>query len=174
MDRSRTSLELLAHFDSPPIEHAESPPYVVAPRGVAWVVKWSAALGVLFFASCFLLQLAYCVAAERAVRQAALAGVLEATLPRATRETVVETIERRLLNKTTLAGRPQIAIQHNDAPIHRVFRFADNDRVSVTLSIPTDAVLPAWLNAVTFPCGIARIEARAERRIPGRQVQTLP
>ena len=141
-------------------------------RGVAWVLKWAAALGVLFVAGCALLQFGYCVAAEQTLSRAARAGALEATLPRATRQSIVESIERRLTSYSIPAGSLHIAVQQNGAPIRRAFRIADDDRISVTLSLPANAVMPrmvaarshSWQNA-------SQIEARAERQVPGRQLQ---
>jgi hypothetical protein len=115
-----------------------------------------------------LLQLAYCVAAERALLHAARAGVLEATLPRATRESVVETIERRLVGYSISDRALQIALQMNDAPVQRAYRLAEGDRVSVALAMPANAVLPGWLRAVNLWTGGSLIEARAEKQMPSR------
>jgi hypothetical protein len=165
MDSTSASLELLAHFDSLDLDESSRPPI-----GVIDVLKWAVALSVIFFAGCVLLQLGYCMAAERVLSHAARAGALEATLPRATRESVVQSIERRLPDISYAASDLQIAIRHNDAPIQRVFRLADDDRVSVTISLPVDAALPTWLRKVGFWRDAPRVEASAERRVPGRQL----
>jgi hypothetical protein len=170
MDSSRTSLELLAHFE-PPIERQSLSPYRPSQRGVSWILKWAAALSVLFVAACALLQFGYCLAAEQALARAAQAGALEATLPRASQQTIVETIERRLTGYSIPTDRLQIAVLQNGLPIRRAFRITDDDRISITLSLPADAALPAWLRAVAFWHGESQIEARAERRIPGRQLK---
>jgi hypothetical protein len=169
MDSKRTSLELLAHFE-PPIERQALSPYRLPQRGVSWVLKWAAAFGVLFVAACALLQFGYCVAAEQALSRAAQAGALEATLPRATQQSIVKTIERRLTGYSIPTAALRIAVQQNGVPLRRVFRIADDDRISVTLSLSADAALPAWLRAVAFWHGESQIEAWAERRIPDRRL----
>jgi hypothetical protein len=163
MELSRTSFDILSHF--------EPPPSTARSRGVFWVLKWAAALGVLSYAGCVLLQLAYCLAAERALSHAARAGVLEATLPRATRSSIQDMVKRRLLTGAIPTAALQIVVQQNAAPMPRLFRLADGDRVSVALTVPTHAVLPAWLNAIPACGHDARIEARSERSLPSRQLR---
>jgi hypothetical protein len=170
MDSSRTSLELLAHFE-PPTERESLPLPGIPLRGVPWVVKWAVALGMLFVAACVLLQFGYCAAAEQALARAAQAGALEATLPRATQQSVVETIERRLTGYSIPTGALRIAVLQNGVPVRRALHIADDDRISVTLSLEATSVLPNWLRAVAFWNGESQIEARAERRIPGRQLK---
>lgn len=167
MASSRTSLDLLAHFDAPKLDESSR-----ATIGVTCVLKWAAALGVLFFAACILLQLAYCIAAERTLAHAARAGALEATLPRATRDSITATIQRPLARRSISLGALRIAIQQNHAPLPRVFRLADDDHVSVVLSLPSDAVLPPWLHAMNSWTGNPLIRARAEQQIPGRRITT--
>jgi len=166
MDSQGPSLELLAHFDSRKLDEAPR-----APIGTIAVLKWAAAMGVLFFAAGVLLQLTYCIAAERTLSNAARAGVLEATLPRATRDSIVRTIEHRLAGRSVSPGSLQIAIQKNDAPLQRIYRLAEDDRVSVTLALPFSAVSPTWLRAMTFWTGDPPVRARAEQRIPGRRLR---
>ncbi|MCI0333128.1 MAG: hypothetical protein L0228_07890 [Planctomycetes bacterium] len=169
MGSGRVSYDLLAHFDPPAAdEHCLPRP---STRGVQWVLTWAAACAVLFVASCVLIQFSYCVAAEQALARAARAGVLEATLPRATQQSVAETIERRLADVSIPTGSVQITMLQNDAPLRGVFRAAGDDRLSVILSVPADAVLPVWLRAATFWKNDTQIQARAERRIPGRRLQ---
>ena len=111
------------------------------------------------------------MAAEQALGRAARAGVLEATLPRATQQTIVETIERRLTGYALPSGALRIAVEQNGLPVLRAFQIAGDDRISITLSVDTETVLPAWLRAATVWRGESQIKARAERRIPGRQLK---
>jgi hypothetical protein len=170
MDSSRTSFDLLAHFDSHEAGEDSRQP-LRPPIGVVCVLTWAVAAGVLFFAACTLLQLGYCIAAERALLRAARAGMLEATLPRATHESIVKNIERRLVDYSIPAGALQITLRQNDAPLQRIVRLADDDRVSVAISLSADAVLPAWLRTVNCWNDASQIEARIEQQMPGRQVQ---
>ena len=170
MDSSRTSFELLAHFEQP-IAGVNPRSRTLPVRGASWVLKWATAIGVLFVAGCALLQFGFCVAAEQALARAAQAAALESTLPRATQQSIVETVERRLKDYSLPTGALRIAVQQNGIPISRVFRIADDDRISVMLSLDAETVLPAWLRAATVGRGESQIEARAERRIPGRQLK---
>jgi hypothetical protein len=167
MDSGETSHDWLAHFDSAEVD-AESRRRLSPSIGVSIVLKWAAAATVLFLAACVVLKLAYCIAAEQALTRAARAAAFEATLPRATRESIVATIENRLLSNSIATNGLKIHIQHNNRPIGRVVRLAEDDEVSVAVSVPADAILPTWLNATPLWRGGALIEARAERSIPNR------
>jgi hypothetical protein len=169
MDSSGTSFNLLAHFDSPKADETlrpQSRPSI----GVVSVLKWAAAAGVLLYAACLMLEFGYCIGAEQTLSHAANAGVLEATLPRATHQSVVAAIERRLADHFISVGALQISIQHNEAPLQRVYRLSDGDRLSVALSLPSDAVLPTWLKTIKRWPGNSQLRARAERRVPGRSL----
>lgn len=171
MRPANLSNEFLAHFD-PPTE----PGFVLvsnAPRrGVAWVVKWAAALSVLFVAACALLEFGYCVAAEQTLTRAAQAGALEATLPRATRDSIDHTIERRLARHSIPTSELTIRVEQNGAVAPRVLQVADDDRLAISLSLPADSVLPAWLRAATPWENSSPIEGRSERHVPGRRLKT--
>ena len=170
MDSSQPALELLAHFERPEARPF-SPPHVTPTRGILWVVKWSAAFSVLFVTSVTLIQFAYCVAAEQTLSRAARDGVLEATLPRATHQSIADTVERRLTRDSIPTGSLRIAMQQNGVPVGRVYRPAEGDNLSITVSLPADAALPAWLQAINFWRGESQIDARAERQIPGRHLR---
>jgi hypothetical protein len=170
MDASRTSFELLAHLD------AHSPPpgessCATSSRGILWVLKWAAALVVLFYAGCVLVRLGYSLSAERALLHAARAGALEATLPRATHETIVKTVERRLESWSISRIDLKVNIRRNGAPLGRVFRLLDDDRVTVTVAVPTEALLPRWLRALHVWNSGALLEATANRQTPGKRVR---
>jgi hypothetical protein len=169
MDSRETSHDLLAHFDSPEID-PESRRLLTPSIGVSLVLKWAAAATVLFLAACVVLKLGYCIAAEQVLTRVARAAALEATLPRASRESIVATIESRLLSTSIATSGLQIHLQHNNSPIGHVVRLAEDDEVTVAISIPVDAVLPAWLNASPFPFGGVSIQGYAQRSIPSRQL----
>src|SRR5262245_3757552 len=135
MGSANEQLRLLAHFDglsdadevsanaNYPLPKREGP--VQRVRGIGWVLKWSGALGVLFVAGGMLIQFAYCLAAEQALTRAARAGVLEATLPRASSASVRRVVEQRLAAYPSLAGRLQLHMLQNGGPTLRDFRVAD-------------------------------------------------
>jgi hypothetical protein len=167
MDRAPVSFELLAHFDKP----SEPRPLRRVPvRGVRWVLQWAAALGVLYVAGCVLAQFAYCLTAERTLLRAARAGALEATLPRATRESIRESIERRLTSQSWPPDALQIRVQQNGLPIAGQYHTCDGDQVSVTLTIPAAVVIPQWLRRTSFWSECSQIEIRADRRVPARKL----
>jgi hypothetical protein len=167
MDAKAASLELLAHFDGPVARETTCP----APmRGVGWVLQWFAALVTLFVAVTTLAQFGYCLAAELALQRAARAGVLEATLPRATYQSVAQTVERRLVAYPRRADRLRLSFQQNGAPIRGAIQSREGDLFCVTLSVPAREMLPRWLRPVCFWRADSQIEASAERKIPGRQL----
>src|SRR5690242_2578311 len=61
-------------------------------RGVCWVLVWAGGIAVLTFAATVVVEFAYVFAAERALSIAAKAGAIEATLPRATYQSVTAAV----------------------------------------------------------------------------------
>jgi hypothetical protein len=199
MDRDQASLKLLAHFDRPktlelpdfewvnevisdqpstiPINPSPPPSgdAVIAvrqetKRGIAWVLQWAAGLAALAVAGTVLIEFALLVAAERNLVLAARAGVLEATLPRATYQSVTDVVERRLSSYPRMAEQLQLTLVQNGAPVERRFRQHDGDRFSITLSAPNSSVLPRWLRTVTFWRPDALIYAHADQHVPTRKL----
>lgn len=139
-------------------------------RGARWVMRWFIALAVLFVASSVLLEFAYCLVAEHTVMRAARAGALEATLPRATTYTISETVARRLADYSSGAEQMSLAIHRNNRPAAGRWIARPGDRISVSVTLPSTAVLPRWLARVKFWHGSPPIEASAERDVPGRMI----
>lgn len=170
MEQGQTSIELLAHFDRP--TNAVWPDAVprIPIRGIRWVLQWAAALAVLTIAGSSFTEFAYLLAAEHKLALAARAGVLEATLPRASYESVTSAIERRLSNYPRLPQQLQLTLLQNNSPAPRQIRRHDGDQFSIRLAVPAAAIVPDWLRAVFFWRTDSRIEAHAERHIPGRKL----
>jgi hypothetical protein len=187
----QTSCDLLSHFDYP--KTIDATPAIVsqgvcdelgwpnvqspcklpdAKRGVRWVLQWAAALTVLAIATCVLLDFACLATAEHLLTVAARAGALEATLPRATYESIVATTERRLARYPQLAGQLRIDIEQNGVPVGRQFRQCAGDRISVTLVAPVSAVTPPWLRAAAYRRSDSVIRAEAYRQMPGRNLRS--
>jgi hypothetical protein len=137
-------------------------------RGVQWVLQWAAALAVLAFAGSTLVEFAYLSVAEHKLSIAARAGVLEATLPRASYQSVALVVESHLTQYPRLARRLQLTLVQNGSPVARQIRPGDGDRLSIALSAPSSAVLPDWLRIIMFWRGESPIQAHAERQLPGR------
>jgi hypothetical protein len=200
MDSRQTSFDLLAHFDRPKtvdlpdFEWTEEilsnePPassiqyfdptasliqevndVPTATRGARWVLQWAAALAVLTFATCILTEFAYLMAAEYKLTLAARAGVLEATLPRASYRSVTAAIERRLTDYPLLLRQLQLTFTQNGSPAPRQFGQSEGDRFSIMLVAPNSAVLPEWLRTIMFWRTESRIQAHAEMQLPGRRL----
>ena len=171
MDSADTSLGLLAHFDAPYSGERNASRVVPGYRyGVPCVLKWAAAIGMLFYAAQVMLQFGYSVSAERALTHAARAAALEATLPRATRASIMKTIERRLKASSIPTEALSITVRHNGLPFGRTYRPADDDQVSVHLSLPADTALPGWLRVIHFGDD-AMLHATAERQMPGKHLR---
>src|ERR1043165_2882686 len=90
-----------------------------ATRGVRWVLQWAAAIVVLVMATNVLAEFACVVAAEHTLTIAARAGALEATLPRATYESVVATIKRRLAGYPRLVEQLHVCLLQNGSPVQQ-------------------------------------------------------
>jgi hypothetical protein len=137
-------------------------------RGVGWVLRWAAAIAVLWVAGCVLVEFAYCLAAEHTLTRAARAGALEATLPRASFRSVGDSVERRLVQRASWTERLTLSVHRNGAAIGGAIQAAGGDRMGVTLAVPVRAVVPPWLSSISLRTGLSQIEVRAERTVPGR------
>lgn len=194
MDFDQNCLDFLDHFDRPQTAGAvytQSPqsetfdPRVVAvvpddddapsqhvpTRGAIWVLHWAAAAAVLLIAVGTVTQFAYLVAAEHTLQLAARAGATEATLPRASYQSVAAVVERQLASYQLQSGQLQVNLLQNGAPVSRHFRAGDGDRISVTISVPSSATLPTWLRKLSPWRNEAPTTARAERDVPGRKLR---
>jgi hypothetical protein len=191
MKSRHTSFDLLAHFDRPKtadesaiarvvgVERSEPPASSnealvelppIKKRGIRWVLKWAVALGVLAIAAAVLTEFAYLLGAEHKLSMAARAGVLEATLPRATYKSVTAAVERRLTSYPLIARQLQISLLQNGSPAPRLIQQSDGDRFTITLDAPNAAAVPGWLQRILPWRGDSRIQAQAERRMPSRKL----
>jgi hypothetical protein len=194
MDHGLTSDELLAHFDRPkalgmpdfewieevlPFEptgnpsHRATERYIEVPRdtrrGVRWVLAWAGALAVLTIAFGILTEFAYVLAAERTLSVAARAGAMEATLPRATYQSIMAAVDRRLIEWPLLANQLQLSLFQNGALVQSQIRQHEGDLFAITLSGPSSSAVPEWLRNLIFWRGHSAIQAHAERQLPGRK-----
>jgi hypothetical protein len=142
-------------------------------RGVAWVLGWAGALAVLAITAGLLAELAYLASAEHALSVAARAGAIEATLPRATYQSVVATVERRLAQYPALAQQVLLTLSQNGVPVQTQFRQREGDRIAISLSAPGSAGIPEWLRRFSCWRAGSRIRAEAEQVIPGRKLALL-
>ncbi len=139
-------------------------------HGVGWVLAWASALAVIAFVMVVLAEFAYVFKAQHALRIAARAGAMEATLPRATYQTVVATIERRLEGYPSLLKQLRIHLQQNGVLVQSQFRQQEGDQITIALSGPKSIATPTWLRPLTTARNGSTIQARAEQQIPGRRL----
>jgi hypothetical protein len=198
MDVDRTSYELLSHFERPKTavlddfewvdatdsaanDDAPGAPdagcvQVPAPRptlGVRWVIQWAAGLVILAIAANVLVEFGYLLAAEHSLNLAARSGAVEATLPRATYQSITAAVERRLADYPHLQGRLQLTLLQNGKAAGQQFRASNGDRISITISAAPSSFVPGWLRTLTFWRDEAPIIARAEREVPGRKLKRV-
>ncbi len=174
MDTSPTTLQLLSHFDgdtTPAAAEIEIVPRVQPTRGIGWVLKWTAAAVVLFYSTTVLTEFAYSLAAEQLLVRAARAAVLEATLPRATVHSVEQLVLRRLGDAVASQGGVKLALLQNGVGVSKKLQPLGGDRLSISLAMPAQALMPDWLRTLTLWRGSAIVQARAERIMPGRKLK---
>jgi hypothetical protein len=121
-------------------------------RGVGWVLRWAVVTAVLAVSAMVLTAFAYQLAAEQALARAAQAGLREAALPRATNASVEAAVRRRLADSSAFERATQVRL----AKV--------GDRTSVSLSVPSAAVLPRWLPVGLWNDG-AHIAVRREQPV---------
>jgi hypothetical protein len=139
-------------------------------RGVCWVLAWAGALAVLAIAAGVLTEFAYVLAAEHTLSVAAWAGAMEATLPRATYESVTAAVDRRLDQYPLLAKQLHLSFLQNGTLVQSQFCQHDGDHFAITLSGPSSSASPDWLRTLMFWRGESEIRAHAERQLPGRKL----
>ncbi|HEX5472899.1 MAG TPA: hypothetical protein VFW73_13490 [Lacipirellulaceae bacterium] len=147
----------------------EHPPYITQ-RGIQWVLQWAAAFAVLAFAASTLAEFACLAAAEHKFSIAARAGALEATLPRASYQSVAMVVESHLAQYPRLARHLQLTLLQGGSLVTGHIRPGDGDRISITLFARSSALLPDWLRVITFWRSDYQIQAHAERHLPGRKL----
>lgn len=115
-------------------------------RGIAWVLRWTAALGMFVFASLVLTSFACQVAAELALRHAAAAGLREAALPRATSESVESAVQHDLTTQNRRLRSVRIQLGRNGVPVRGALGSAGSGPLSLKLSAAAADVTPRWLS----------------------------
>lgn len=174
MDCDHTSFDLLAHFDSSEDSEPHVGIAVVARRHIRdarWVLKWAAALATLGVAAATLLEFGCLMAAERALYVAARAGAMEATLPRATYQSVQAAVERHLSGYSRMHGQVQLTLLRDGQTVGKQLRADDGARFSIVVQAPASTAVPAWLTKLTPWRSNQPLLARAERSVPGRQLR---
>src|SRR5262249_43714238 len=137
MDSNQASLQLLSHFDDAPPDAPEQirAQRVAQLRGIGWVLRWAAAIAVLFYCATVLTEFFYALAAEQMLVHAAEAGVHEATLPRATFTGVEQTVWQRLAGSVESRGDVRLMLLANEKQVGRKWQPHDGDDVSIALQM---------------------------------------
>lgn len=167
MDSAPSTPSLLSPFDA---ADAVDTRCIQTTRGMVWVFKWAAASAVLFYSFAVLTEFAYSLAAEQLLVRAARAGVLEATLPRATMHSVEQSVWRRLDGDVGSHSDVKIALLQNGTWVSRKLQPHDGGRLALAVTMPARALMPAWLRTLTNWRSNATIQAQAERIMPGRKL----
>jgi hypothetical protein len=115
-------------------------------RGVAWVLRSTAALLVFVFASLVLTSFAYQIAAERVLRQAAAAGLREAALPRATSESVESAVRRSMTANDHRLRAIRFRLDRGGVPVRGAIAPANDGPLTIRLSAAADELAPSWLS----------------------------
>lgn len=139
-------------------------------RGVGWVLLWAGSLAVFAIVAGMLAQVGYLVAAEHSLKVAARAAATEATLPRASYQSVVATVNRRLESQPQLAGHLTLTMLQNGVPVLEKFQAREGDHFSVTLSAPATSAIPDWLMQFSLCRAQSTLTAEATHQLPGRKL----
>jgi hypothetical protein len=139
----------------------------LARRDTFWVLKWAAAATVFAVSAATLCEYGSTLAAEHALRQAAEAGIVEATLPRASRQTVLNAIERRLPQNSIDPRELNFTLLADGQPVTGRLKPREGDRLSIILSANISSPFSAWLNKN----GRAPLTVRTDREVPGRHLK---
>jgi hypothetical protein len=150
---------ILAEYDA---AGCDAEPRGESVRGIGWVLKWAAAIAVLGATIIILLNFGYRLAAERTLARSAAAGIRAAALPRATSQTVEQSIRRELTGCFQLDRATQITIRCGGKPAKGIIATRSQARLTVIISAPMAAALPGWLGAIT-PLGDRLITIRSEK-----------
>jgi hypothetical protein len=169
MDAPQATFDLFRPFDGDvpgeAAERASNPP----PRGISWVLVRATAGAVLALSFVTLAEFAYCLAAELSLARAAKAAALEATLPRASLETICAAAKRRLAANVALASSANISLLQNGVPVGQRFQPQPGDRIAVTISAPKRAVQPYWLQVLCFSSLDQLMTMQAERDMADKE-----
>jgi hypothetical protein len=95
---------------------------------------------------------------------------MEATLPRATYQSVTAAVDRRLNQYPLLAKQLHLSLLQNGTLVQTQLRQHEGDRFAITLSGPSSSVVPDWLRTLMFWRGESEIRADAEQQLPGRKL----
>lgn len=177
MENPPTSSEFVSHFER--ADRSESAAAIELPafakvRDARWVLRWAAAFTTLVIAAGTLIEFGYLMAAERMLNFAARAGAMEATLPRATYDSVLGAVERRLAGYSQMKGHVQLTLLQDGKPVKRLLPAGGGVRFSVVLQAPASAAVPGWLTKLTPWRTAEPLLARADRTALGRQLRHSP
>jgi hypothetical protein len=123
---------------------------IVVRRGPGWVLAWAAACALILLVATLLLQFALLLVNERYLVHAARQALIEASLPRATHESVAAAAGR------ALGGRPHLASMlltetrvNGRVQLHATpWSAAPGDVVTVRVATLASAVVPDWLAGI--------------------------
>src|SRR5450631_453261 len=116
-------------------------------RGIGWVLKWAAAIAVLGATIVILLNFGYRLAAERTLEQAAMSGLRVSGLPHATSVSIGDSIRSILGCNLYQAANIRLRIARPPLNGNMSDRFGAG--LTISISMPASAALPAWLEMLS-------------------------
>ena len=129
------------------------------------MLKWALVVLALVVSSLTLYRFSLLLRGEISLVRAAEAGVLEATLPRATARSVSEAVRRQLLQNGHYYEVPQILLSRNGVLVSGPCRSRRGDSWSVQIAARTHDFLPGWLSRWEPGRGSAFLTAGARREM---------
>ena len=134
-------------------------------RNVPWVLCRAAFFLMILAAAIHTWQLVWLLAAKQQLTAAAEAAACEATLPEASRTSVERVAVGRLRRAGIVASGRAVCVEHNHRSAGRQFHTRLGDCFSVSITVPTMAMLPAPLGRWSQLFGPKQLHARAARTL---------
>ena len=134
-------------------------------RNVPWVLCRAAFFLMILAAAIHTWQLVWLLAAKQQLTAAAEAAACEATLPEASRTSVARVAVGRLRRAGIVTSGRAVRVELNHRSASRQFGTRLGDCFSVSITVPTTAMLPAPLGRWSQLFGPRRLQTRAERTL---------
>ncbi len=127
---------------------------------------WAAAGSLLIFVAILLLQFGLLLANQRKLSRAAQRAATEATLPRATPESVAQAARRALRGNPRLAAAIQTMTHVNGSLQHAAIELQvePGDALTVHVAASATAAVPDWLRCVGLSLDGLLLQATAKLR----------
>jgi hypothetical protein len=135
-------------------------------RGPAWVLAWATAGCLSIFVAILLVQFGLLLANQGKLVLAAERGAIEAALPRATHESIMQAARRQLRDSPQLAAALQTSTRVNGRLQQAAaeLQLEPGDALTVSVAAAATAAVPDWLRCVGLSIDGQMLQATARRR----------